>query len=320
MAIVKSFSFPDRNTDIRGDMFYIKHNNGTFSVIDCYLKKEGTPNGRMSEIIQEIKVQSSGQISRFISTHPDQDHIAGLEVLDKQWPIVNFYSVPNEVPQDKGNLSLMKYIELHDDTKINYSIQRDINRAWLNSPQDGRSGAGINFLWPVLDNEKFLEAQQNVAKGVNEKNDICPIFTYSVKNSATIMWMGDLETEMQEEFYAQFRGYIPHVDILFQPHHGRETGSVPEELLKALNPTLIIIGNAPAKHIDYGDSRYTITQNTSGDLVFVLDGKNVHIYSQHTIPNKPACLKYNWDYAFENNFQNMVVLGCGYRGTLTINN
>ena len=318
MSIIKSFSFPDRSTEIRGDMFYIEHNNGTFSVIDCYLKKEGTPNGRMNEIIQEIKEQSSGQISRFISTHPDQDHIAGLEILDSKWPIVNFYSVPNAIPQDKGNLSLMKYIELRDNAKINYSIERNINRAWLNSPQDGRSGAGINFLWPVLDNEKFLEAQQNVAKGVNEKNDICPIFTYSLHNGAKVMWMGDLETEMQAEFYAQYRGHIPHVDILFQPHHGRETGSVPEDLLKALNPSLIIIGNAPAKHIDYGDSRYTITQNTSGDLVFVLETKKVHIYSKHTIPNMPVTIKYDWDYAFGYNLKNASMLGCSYRGTLTI--
>ena len=35
MSIVKSFSFPKGN--VRGDIFYIKHNVSSFTVIDCYL-------------------------------------------------------------------------------------------------------------------------------------------------------------------------------------------------------------------------------------------------------------------------------------------
>ena len=73
--------------------------------------------------------------------------------------------------------------------------------------------------------------------------------------------MGDLETEMQQAYYDEYKNNIPQVDILFQPHHGRKSGAVPNDLLEALNPKLIIIGNAPSEHIDYGDSRQTITQN-----------------------------------------------------------
>ena len=319
MSIIKSFSFPDRTTDIRGDMFYVEHNNGTFSVIDCYLKANGTPNGRRSEIIREIKERSAGKLCRFISTHPDQDHIEGLNQLDEQWPINNFYSVPNECLGEEGNASLTKYIELRDSAEVNYGIERNITRAWLNKSQDGRDGAGIKFYWPDLENEKFKEAQL-AAKNGQKINNICPIFTYSLRNGATVMWLGDLETDMQQEFYNQYRDSIPHVDILFQPHHGRKSGAVPAELLEALNPSLIIIGNAPSEYIDYGNARQTITQNTSGDLVFSLVGNRIHVYSQHTIPNKPAIIRYDWDYAFANDFRNMIVNGCGYRGSITINN
>ena len=54
---------------------------------------------------------------------------------------------------------------------------------------------------------------------------------------------------------------------------------------------LIIIGNAPSEHIDYGDSRQTITQNAAGDIRFENNGKEVHIYTKNKINNKPTCLK-----------------------------
>ncbi len=105
------------------------------------------------------------------------------------------------------------------------------------------------------------------------------------------MWMGDLETDMQQEYYDTYSDNIPRVNVLFQPHHGRKSASVPSDLLGKLNPQLIIIGNAPSEHIDYGDSEVTITQNTSGDLMFVNEGEYIHIYSQNEVNNKPKGLE-----------------------------
>lgn len=150
-------------------------------------------------------------------------------------------------------------------------------------------------------------------------NNICPIFTYSIENGATFMWMGDLETEMQQEFYDKYSHNIPQVDILFQPHHGRKSGSVPNDLLEALNPKLIIIGNAPSKHIDYGDSRQTITQNTAGDIYFENDGNEVHVYTKNNINNIPTCLKSKQGKGnITRNFYGRVVIDWYYIGTLTV--
>lgn len=285
-SIVKSFSFP--KGEIRGDTFYIKHAVDSFTVIDCYLLTNSiySENNRQKEIIDEIVAQSEGRIRRFISTHPDNDHIAGIEELFRRWSIDNFYAVSNSIPANKDDVSLTKYIDLKDNH--NYAIHEGIKRCWLNDSNDEHSSSGINFHWPILNNEEFKKALEKVSNG-EKINNICPIFTYSLKNGATYMWMGDLETEMQQAYYDAAEN-IPHVNILFQPHHGRESGSVPEDLLNELNPQLIIIGNAPSKHIDYGDTRKTITQNTSGDLLFENDGEYVHIYSQNKIDNLPDCL------------------------------
>lgn len=285
MSIVKSFSFPCG--ELRGDTFYIQHNSNNFTVIDCYLKDGNDASCRKEEIINEIVEKSSDRICRFISTHPDNDHILGIEELDKKWSITNFYAVENNIPADKNDPSLSKYIELKK-TK-NFPINKGIKRAWLNQTNDDNGSSGLEFLWPIVTNEKFKGELQNVTKG-ESPNNICCILTYKVENGAKFMWMGDLETDMQQEYYDTCKDEIPQIDILFQPHHGRKSGALPDDLLKALSPKLIIIGNAPSEHIDYGDSQMTITQNTAGDIVFVNEENEVHIYTTNEISNKPICL------------------------------
>lgn len=286
MSIVKSYSFPEGEN--RGDMFYIQHFSNNFTVIDCFLAGGDGLNVRKDDIINEIKRESKGRICRFISTHPDNDHIRGIEYLDDEWKILNFYAVDNNHPDDERDASLSRYKWLL--ANRNYAIKRGISRPWLNDTTDDYCSSGINFQWPDLNNTKFQEALKLVSRG-EKVNNICPIFTYSISNGATYMWMGDLETDMQQIYYDEFKNDIPQVDILFQPHHGRKSGAVPKELLNALNPQLIVIGNAPAEHIDYGDSRQTITQNMAGDIRFVNEGNEVHVYTKQKINNKPTCLK-----------------------------
>ena len=65
MSIIKSFSVGE------GDMFYIDHNSDNFSIIDCCMD-----DSNKEVITQEIRDKSSKKgIVRFISTHPDEDHI-----------------------------------------------------------------------------------------------------------------------------------------------------------------------------------------------------------------------------------------------------
>ena len=314
MSVVKSFSFPEG--EIRGDMFYIKHNSRNFTVIDCYLKDNDGNNARKDEIIKEIENESAGRVCRFISTHPDNDHIAGIEYLDDSWKITNFYAVDNKRPTDDNDDSLTRYHWLLDNK--NFAIKRGIRRAWLNETNDENGCSGINFQWPDLSNEKFKQALKLVSEG-KKVNNICPIFTYSIKGGATYMWMGDLETEMQQAYYDEYKTNIPQVDILFQPHHVRHSGAVPPDLLNVLNPKLIIIGNAPSEHIDYGNSRQTITQNTAGDIRFENDDNEVHVYTKNEIPNKPACLKVKWGKGnIKRNTYEGTIVDWYYIGTLTV--
>jgi len=50
-------------------------------------------------------------------------------------------------------------------------------------------------------------------------------------------------------------------NILFAPHHGRDSGKIPKSMLDKLKPDIIIIGEAPSANLNYYQGYNTITQN-----------------------------------------------------------
>lgn len=264
MSIVKSFSVGD------GDMFYIKHGCDNFSIIDCYM----SDNDREA-IVSELKREKAGkQITRFISTHPDNDHIQGLEYLDDELKILNFYCVKNEASKNDDTDDFDRYCELRDSDKAFY-LYAGCSRKWMNQTDDERSSSGISILWPKTANQFYKAALKEAADG-KSPNNISPIVKYSLKDSATILWMGDLETEFMENIEDDLS--LPAVDILFAPHHGRDSGKVPQSLIDNMSPKIIIIGEAPAENLNYYRGYDTITQNSAGNITFEPDDSFVHIY------------------------------------------
>lgn len=265
MSIIKSFSVGE------GDTFYIKHNSDNFSIIDCCLSDDNK-----ARIVKEIKHAHLGKgITRFISTHPDQDHICGLKYLDDNIDILNFYCVKNNVIKEDETDDFKHYCSLRDSSKKAYYIKKGCTRKWMNKACEERGTAGINILWPILSNEDYKEALKLAEEG-ESPNNISAVIKYSIEDGASVLWMGDLETDFMETIKNVVE--LPKIDILFAPHHGRDTGKVPEEWLKKMNPKIVVIGEAPAEDLNYYNGYNTITQNSAGDITFDCVKKKVHVF------------------------------------------
>lgn len=267
MTIVKSFSVGN------GDMFAIRHASDNFTIIDCYLT-----NDNKDDILGDIEVLGRGKrVYRFISTHPDEDHILGLELLDAQKEILNFYCVKNQAIkkeiQPKSQASFDKYFKLRNSDKAFY-IKQGCSRKWMNIGDNERDGANIDILFPVRSNKHFQQALINTENG-GSPNNISPIIKCVCENF-TFIWMGDLETNFMEKIENDVDLYK--VNVLFAPHHGRDTGKVPKSWLEVLDPDLIIIGEAPSEHLNYYNGYNTITQNSAGDITFLLNDSSCKIY------------------------------------------
>ncbi len=264
MSIVISYAVGN------GDMFSIRHNSDNFTIIDCSMSSENE-----DWILDLLKTQGKDKgISRLISTHPDQDHIMGLKKLDDEIPIYNFYCVNNSATKSDETEDFKHYCQLRDGDKAFY-IHKGCTRRWMNLGDDERSTSGIQILWPDTENDDFKLALIDAANG-ESPNNISPIITYAIEDNATFAWFGDLESDFMEKI--KYDVSWPDVDILFAPHHGRDSGKIPETILSAMNPKVIIIGEAPSSHLNYYGSYNTITQNSAGTIAFECDGSYVHIY------------------------------------------
>src|SRR5258708_35270402 len=152
MSTIKSYSVGN------GDMFYINHNSDNFTIIDCCLDDE-----RQESVLNDISPLGGKKgIIRFISKHPDEDHIRGLELLDKKISMLNFYCVNNAATKPDETDSFNKYVELRDDGKKAFHIFQGCSRRWMNLEGDGRGSSGISVLWPKLANEEFKNALKAV--------------------------------------------------------------------------------------------------------------------------------------------------------------
>ncbi len=293
MSIIKSFAVGN------GDMFFIDHGSDNFTMIDCCLNDDN--KGR---ILTEIKTRRAKKsIARFISTHPDEDHVRGLGYLESVIGIENFYCVKNAATKDEETESFNKYCELRDDPKKAFYIYKGCSRKWMNANDDERGSSGINILWPDVNNADFKAELEAVKEGFSP-NNISAVIKYSLTDGATVLWMGDLETYFMEAVEANL--VLPSVDILFAPHHGRDSGKIPASMLQKMTPKIIVVGEAPSQHLHYYPGYNTITQNRAGDLVFSCEGSKVHIFTSE---------EYEVDFL---DFENMTFGNMNYLGTLNL--
>ena len=269
MSIIKSFSVGN------GDCFYIKHGTSNFTIIDCY----NNDDEKFESIIEEIKEESKDKdIIRFISTHPDEDHFKGIEKLFTKINIPNFYCVENKATKNDPPDDFDFYCSLRDDKDKSFYIYKGCKRKWFNDDDEEKKygSSGFDVLWPNKENSHFKEALRIAAEGGNA-NNISPILKYSLNNGITALWFGDMEKDFLDKIHTNIQ-WPDHTDVLFAPHHGRNSGKIPENILNKINPSLIIIGEADSEYLNYYKNWATITQNSAEDITFECTQGKVHIF------------------------------------------
>lgn len=264
MSVIKSYSVGN------GDMFCIRHNTDNFTIIDCCLNDDVKKH-----VLSDLgALCGSGLMHRFISTHPDEDHIRGLKELNEEVGLWNFSCVNNRAIKKNHSDNFDYYCKLRDarTAVAVHDIFKGVSYRWLNESGVGEDGqkdygcAGIHFIWPNTENADFKATLKNAAEG-KEFNNLSPIMLYRLENGVTAMWMGDMESD----FIEKIKGCVdwPKIDILFAPHHGRDTAKVPGEILKnKLSPKVVVIGEARSDELNYYKGYNRILQNSAKDITF----------------------------------------------------
>ncbi len=235
----------------QGDSFLIQTTNGKQMLIDG--GKDATVLGELSKVMP----WNDRSIDIVLATHPDMDHIGGLDEVLKRYKVGVF--VTSEVGGETAEYkSLMKLVQ-----------SKKIPAYFL------RSGMKINF----SDTEYFevLFPDRDVRGWETNTGSVVGKF---VSGKRSILFTGDSPAPI-EQYLAKKESKNLDVDILKLGHHGSRT-STTSAYLKATTPSLALI--SAGKNNSYGHPHkevlnllkqfnipYISTQ-TEGTTTFETDG------------------------------------------------
>lgn len=218
-------------------------------------------------------------IFRFIITHPDMDHIDGIKDLFDNFGINCFWDTDNK--KELSDFGGGGY------NKSDWDFYKRLRDGLTHSGNRRNYMQGNRYNFFDLDYLWVLAPTQQLIKNANQTgnyNDSSFVLLYTPpsqrKGSWKILFAGDSEDRTWEAILAnqETRSLVKNVDILFAPHHGRDSGRS-YEFLNLVSPKYTLFGNANSTHLAY--SRYPkirITNNQAGYIVLDIRPDNIGIY------------------------------------------
>jgi beta-lactamase superfamily II metal-dependent hydrolase len=282
----------------QGDCSIIQHNSDRVTVIDVCNAKPETIEARIEEAVNKsfaklsvlgnfnqkdypvnpllyMKDWGIGAVWRFILTHPDMDHMDGIEAFWNAYNPPNFWDTDNTCNKDD---------DFNDGSPYNYDdwafykelragkAPNGVNRFTLfsgssgkywNMSEDGNSGAdGLHLLAPTPD----LVREANDCDDFND----CSYALLYRTGKFRILFGGDSHDETWSHILVNHNAAVRDVDLLIAPHHGRKSNR-DYTFLDVLRPKMTFFGNAPSQHLAYDAWNYRklpfMTNNQAGCMV-----------------------------------------------------
>ena len=295
-----------------GDCSIIEHNSGHTTVIDVcnakpveamvealtarMAKSERGISGNFQQKkypvnpISYMNGHGISSIFRYIQTHPDMDHMDGIEALFDEYRPTNLWDTNNTKemrasswvgsPYRASDWSFYKHLRDTDpDGKPKrLTLYSGARSHCYNQARDGTGGGdGLHVLAPT----KELVAAANAAD--DDYNHCSYVILYRTGGSR-IVFGGDSHDATWDHILEHHKADVTDIDLLIAPHHGRKSGRS-YEFLDTLKPTLTFFGNARSEHLAYGAWRYRglsiVTNNQANCMVVDVSTNPMTLYVTH---------------------------------------
>lgn len=250
----------------------------------------GSGNFRMAESpTNPIKYATSlgiDSIFRFILSHPDMDHMDGLDAVYKTFGIANFWDtgVTREKPpfggtqykeEDWDRYALLRSGKVAGVTSLSNLAGAAFEYA--NRGKEGtKGGDGLSILSP----DKTLVA---AASDGGDINDGSYVILYR-SQGGRVLFCGDAHDATWEYVLKHYPRSVENCSVLIAPHHGRASDRS-YKFLDHIKPKLTLFGNAPSK--DHGYGAWTtrklpkITSNQAGNIVLEIGSGAINVYVEN---------------------------------------
>ena len=181
-------------------------------------------------------------VFRYIQTHPDMDHMDGIQALFNLVSPRNFWDTDNEAEKDFARSGPFRESDWHFYKELrDGKPQSSPKRLTLEPLSQGKfyneplGGDGLHVLVPT----SALIAKANES---NKYNEASYVILFTSSRGHRIVFGGDSHDETWKYILEQHEELATDVDLLVAPHHGRKSGRS-YDFLDALNPTLTFFGN-----------------------------------------------------------------------------
>ena len=224
-------------------------------------------------------------IFRFILTHPDMDHLDGLDNLMNEFNILNFWD--SGVKRDPPDFSTnSKYKEEDWDRYISIIEKREsitvvtpkANSRGKYFNEDDEGGGG-DFLFIYAPSQKLVDETN---KG-GDINDASYVILYNTAGGR-ILIPGDAHDNTWDYILATNEAELKNCEFLLAPHHGRDSNR-DWTFLDKIKPKLSLLGCADSKFLAYNawNSRGLdkIMQNQSGNMVLYPNNSGLDVYVEN---------------------------------------
>lgn len=265
----------------KGNCTIIEFPSGNLTVIDTDNSRNNDNNDLTDPVDFINKHYPNRSIFRLIITHPDMDHLSGMEEIDNNFSVINFWDTDNnKVLSDK---ELDESIYDKEDWKTYQKYRKSESDPkclflYRNSKGDYWNEDGI----------KILSPSKSLVKKANETGEYNHLsYVLSIKyNGYKILLGGDATVTAWNDIRDNIGDEDLKADLFLAPHHG-STHNVNKEVFKDIDPDHVVI--SVVRKVDYDYDYYSglankkvLTTKYYGTISFHIShqGKIEHIYVQ----------------------------------------
>ncbi len=260
-----------------GDCSVIQHDSGRNTVIDVC-------NAKPAQAVQEAQTVRTAKLERgisgnfqqkkypvnpisymierginsvfrYIQTHPDMDHMDGIEAFFNQFCPSNFWDTDNTKEMNISGWESSPY------RRVDWEFYKRLRKTRLsNGPKrlelySGARGCYYNQGSDSIvggDDLHILAPTMKLVTVANEVKDYnrCSYVILFRTNHSRILFAGDSHDETWDYILRHHESDVTDIDLLIAPHHGRSSGRS-YDFLATLTPTLTFFGNAQSEHLAY---------------------------------------------------------------------
>ena len=248
----------------QGDSIYIKTPNGDDILID------GGNNDKGDEVVSYLREYNVDDLEVMVATHPDADHIGGLDVVLDEMKVESVY-MPKITHTTKTFEDFIVAVK-------NEGLKLKEAKAGVDI---GLDGVTASFLAPVKSYGDDLNTSSAVLKMEHGEN--------------SFLFTGDATIESEQDMVAA--GEQVEADVLKLGHHGADT-STSEAFLSRVDPQYAVIsvgeGNSyghPTETILTRMKNHGITvkrTDKEGTILATSDGKTIKFTDEPSLIHKSA--------------------------------